>query len=892
MTRFAAVEALFDAVVGLPAATRERAIAEARVDADVRAEVRRLLAADARADDRVGQALDAAVGVAARAPQRLRIGAYRLLRELGSGGMGSVFLAERSLGGTRQQVALKLIRGLPTAQARHRLVRERELLAQLNHPNIARLLDGGEDEGQPWLVIEHVEGEPLLDWCARHGLNLARRLVLFERLCGAVQHAHQRLVVHRDIKPSNVVVRADGDPVLLDFGIGALLDDPEDATVATAFTPAYAAPEQRRGERATTAGDIHALGGLLRDLAAPVRAGAARGMRRDLDRVVARAMQAHPARRYASADALAADVARLRLGHPVHAAPDAVGYRARRFIARHPLGGLAAILALVVAITFVWRLAVERDRAIEQARRAEATRDLLLSVFDAAAPERLAGRTFGVRDLIALGRARLAEGSAERADLRAPLTATLARVHVALGDPAAALELLEPVRAGIAGDDREASLLRAEIDELLGRSYRDLDRVDESLAAYRRSLATREAFAASDPDPLATSLQQVGQAELEGGRAGVAEPLLARALALRSALVPADIVGVAETRRTLALVHLELGDVARARAEAATVEADLDAAVPATHPARIDALATHASILLRQGEFEAARERLERALVIARTALGETSTVTATLENRLADSLLGLGRFRDALAHNEAALRIQRAVRRDDPLAGAIAQADLGSAYATIGDYAHAHDLLATAVDAIARARPADDPETLRARSNLARVDSLRGDHATALAALAEVLERTRATRGADSERTAFELLRTAAAQVRAGRLDAAAASLDAVEPLFAGRLPADHPWRCDVHVQRGRIALARGDAARAEREFAIALDALATQPGLAYDLRLVAGVGRIEALAALDRKAEGRSAVLALAPIIERELLPQAVERRRFEAVRARLGP
>ncbi len=887
MARLDAVQALFDAVVALPAAARERALCEAHVDADVRAEVRRLLAHDSRRDDVIERALGRALDAAGSTARPGQVGPYRLLGELGSGGMGSVHLAERSLGGTRQRVALKLIRGLQTAQARHRLARERELLAQLNHPNIARLLDASDDGDQPYLAIEHVEGEPLLDWCARHTLPLASRLVLFERLCAAVQHAHQRLVVHRDIKPSNVVVRGDGDPVLLDFGIGALLDDPADAGITAAFTPAYAAPEQRRGGRATTASDLHALGGVLRDLG--VDASAPKRMRRDLGLVVAKAMHANPARRYASADALAADVARLRTGRPVHAAPDRAGYRLRRFVARHPLGSLAALAAVVVAAVFVWRLAIERDRAIEQARRAEATRDMLLSVFDAAAPDRTAGRTFSARDLIAFGRVRLAD--AGRGDLHAPLAATLARVHVALGDPQTALELLEPARDAIVGDDREDVLLRAQVDELLGRAYRDLDRVDDSLAAYRRSLAAREAFAASDPAPLATALQQAGQAELEAGRASAAEPLLVRALGLREALVPVDALAIAETRRTLALVHLELGEVARAREEAAQVERELVASLPAAHPALIDALAAHATILVHQGAYEDARERLERALGIARTTLGETSTITASLENRLAESLLGLGRFRDALAHNEAAFRIQRDVRDGDPVAGAIAQADLGSAYATIGDYAHARDLLAGAVDALAQARPTDDPEVLRARSNLARVDSLRGEHATALATLDDVLARTRATRGEEAERTAFELLRLAAARVRAGRFDEAAATLDAVEPRFAARLPADHPWRCDVHVQRGRIALTRGDATTALREFDLALDGLATQPGLAYDLRLIAGVGRLEALVALGRLDEARAGADALAPTIEGELLPAATERRRFEAVRLALA-
>ena len=201
-------------------------------------------------------------------PARERIGTYRLLSELGAGGMGTVFLAERELGDTRQRVALKLIRGFPTREARARLARERTLLAELNHPNIARLLDGGDSEdGQPYLVMEYVDGELLLAYCAKRALGVEARLALFVQLCRAVQHAHQHLIVHRDIKPANVLVREDGTPVLLDFGIGKLLDgtDP-DAAATRVFTPAYAAPEQVEGRHVTTATDVYALGCVLFEL--------------------------------------------------------------------------------------------------------------------------------------------------------------------------------------------------------------------------------------------------------------------------------------------------------------------------------------------------------------------------------------------------------------------------------------------------------------------------------------------------------------------------------------------------------------------------------------------------------------------------------------------------
>ena len=199
-----------------------------------------------------------------------RLGAYRLIEEIGSGGMGTVFLAERVDENFEQRVAIKVLRGIPTRDATERMRRERQILADLSHPYIARLLDGASTtDGQPYLVMDYVDGLPLNEFCRRHDWPLAARLRLMQKICGAVQYAHQRLVIHRDLKPANVLVRADGEPVLLDFGIAKLLGDTGGAAQQTGlpwFTPAYASPEQRNGERISTASDVYGLGRLLQEV--------------------------------------------------------------------------------------------------------------------------------------------------------------------------------------------------------------------------------------------------------------------------------------------------------------------------------------------------------------------------------------------------------------------------------------------------------------------------------------------------------------------------------------------------------------------------------------------------------------------------------------------------
>ncbi|MFZ2237110.1 MAG: serine/threonine-protein kinase, partial [Dokdonella sp.] len=192
-----------------------------------------------------------------------QLGPWRLLRLLGAGGMGEVWLGERTDDVVEQRVAIKRVR-VATHDVRERLLAERRVLARLEHPNIARFIDAGIDErGSPWLVLEYVEGEPITDWCARNQLSLPARLRLFGKVCAAVAHAHRHLVVHRDLKPANVLVNADGEPKLLDFGIAKLLDGSDEGDTVAALTPSYAAPEQLRGEPVSTATDVYALGLLL-----------------------------------------------------------------------------------------------------------------------------------------------------------------------------------------------------------------------------------------------------------------------------------------------------------------------------------------------------------------------------------------------------------------------------------------------------------------------------------------------------------------------------------------------------------------------------------------------------------------------------------------------------
>lgn len=337
-------------------------------------------------------------------------GPYIVRLLLGRGGMGSVWLAERDDGGFQQRVAIKLMASaLPSDEALQRFAQERQILAKLQHPNIARVLDGGAVEGAPWFAMDYVEGVALDEYAKRHALPIEEKLRLFCKVVNAVQFAHQNLVVHRDLKPSNILVDGGGDPHLLDFGVAKLLDEGIELTASRApLSMAYAAPEQIVGKTITTATDIYSLGVILYQLLSGSRpyknkgngtlalmqaitdtdpeppsratatqtAGESRRLKGDLDTIVLKCLSRDPTRRYASAAALAGDITRHIDGLPIDARPDSPGYRLGKFVRRHRLGttlAAAATLALLATTAISFHQA---QRAEDAARRASAERDV------------------------------------------------------------------------------------------------------------------------------------------------------------------------------------------------------------------------------------------------------------------------------------------------------------------------------------------------------------------------------------------------------------------------------------------------------------------------------------------------------------------------------------
>ncbi len=530
------IQELFELALELPEAQR-RAFVESRTeDPETRREVLELLAYDARGLTHVNEAVGAAaqqIAGPAALPAGTLIGPWRVRRVLGQGGMGAVYEVERADGAYQQTAALKRIRSdSASPDGLRRFLEERDILARLNHPNIARLLDGGTDSGgQPYLVMEAVDGLPITEYCERNRLSLRQKLTLFLDVCKGVQSAHARLVIHRDLKPSNIHVTHDGQVKLLDFGIAKLVDPTRAGATLTGMlvlTPEYASPEQVSGSDVSTASDVYSLGAVLFELLTGAKAhaltstspaeivrvvieseverpsAAAPGKDKahltgDLDTIVLAAMQKLPERRYASVDKLAEDIERYLTGRVVLARPDSFSYRAGKFLRRN---WIPVSAAAVVAISLVAAVAVSTIQARRAQRRFDEVRALANTfLFDFHDKIRdLPGSTSAREMVVATARKYLDNLAAEAGD-----------------DTQLQLELA-------AAYDRLGEVLGSQTSYSLGRT-------GEALSSYRRAFAIRQALERANPkDPaiqsaLIDSYNRLGDAEKLGGTLKAAMPL-------------------------------------------------------------------------------------------------------------------------------------------------------------------------------------------------------------------------------------------------------------------------------------------------------------------------------------------------------------------------------
>ena len=624
---------------------------------------------------RVLRQLDANVGSADTAPQAApasapdRLGPFRLVRVLGAGGMGEVWLGERDDGEVEQRVAVKRVRG-DNARFGERLREERRILARLEHPNIAHFIDAGLDAaGTPWLAMEYVDGVPITDWCQQQALDLPARLRLFLKVCAAVEHAHRHLVVHRDLKPSNILVSTEGEPKLLDFGIAKLLDATLAEATQTALTPAYAAPEQLRGGAISTATDVYALGlvlfRLLSGTLPETRTGenlaqvlarlddeeterpsrrAARGERTlpypagalagDLDAIVAQALRAEPARRYGSPAALADDIRRHLDAQPVLARAPTRWYRAGRFVRRHSLAvGFASLAALAlivgsavaldqaararVAATVAEREALRADREAElaraQAQRARAASGFVLSVFQQA-------------DLM-------------RRDARGAITLD---------------EAFEDALARIDREFDDQPMVAADLNDDFGEILASRGRFEEAEARFRRALHLAEDAHGPHSPVVAESLVNLSAVMAYRGQPLEGKAYIERAVDILVPLAADEPLALANARMSLANVRMQEGRPDEAIAEM-TAAMDLSRAHLPPNDQRLPvALFNLGASEFSVGRYADAQPHLDEAIRLTEALQGAESAALIPLIDFAMSNLDALGR------HAEGAAAAQR----------------------------------------------------------------------------------------------------------------------------------------------------------------------------------------------------------------------------------------
>jgi serine/threonine-protein kinase len=559
-----------------------------------------------------------------------QIGSYRILREIGRGGMGTVYLAERGDNQYQKRVAVKL---LPAWSARNersvrRFVDERQILAALDHPDIARLFDGGVTaDGLPWFAMEFVDGVPIDRYCKERDLTINRRLDLFCRVCAAVQYAHRNLVVHRDLKPANILVTAEGGVKLLDFGIAKLLgSDGIDAAASLTstgeriMTPMYASPEQLRGDPISTASDVYALGLLLNELltgrypyrlttrephevaraileqepehpSIGVPAKLARLLRGDLDTIVLTAMQQDPARRYGTAEQLEADVRRHLAGLPLAAHPETRLSRARKFVRRHRFGVTTATGVALLLVAFGVVSTIQSIRIRGQAARITIERDhaekvssFLAGLFRTSDPYAGASGTLTAREILDSGAVRIDRELADQPDARAQMLFEMGRAYFGLGVRDRARRFVE---TSLAIRRRAIPEERAEIartHDFLGEVLREQGELDAAEQAYRNALRVHRELMGPAHRDVARTLNGLASVLRAAGRFREADSVSREAVAIDEAAQRRNPLDLAESLDGLAQAVQERGDYAAAEPLYRRVLSLRQGALGATHP--------------------------------------------------------------------------------------------------------------------------------------------------------------------------------------------------------------------------------------------------------------------------------------------------------------------
>lgn len=900
---------LFHRMVELPENQRPRALAEAcGSDVRLRRDVEALLAADAAdgpldgppVPDRVTRPRPEDVDLQPGAA----IGPFRLIHELGRGGMGVVWLAERADGAFEHHVALKLIkRGLDTDDVLSRFRRERQILAHLAHPHIARLLDGGAtDDGRPWLAMEAVDGEPITAWCDARRLSIEDRLQLLVTACDTVGFAHRNLVVHRDLKPSNMLVTADSDLRLLDFGIAKLLgeDSDENATELGRgpLTPEYAAPEQLTGEPITTATDVYSLGIVLFELLVGVRPDTGNGRRPpsrlartvdaataerrattpdrlqrrlsgDLDAILLKALEPDPGRRYSSAEALAADLRRHLDGRPVHARRPTAAYRARRFILRHRLGVAASTALALSLIGGMISTAWQARLAARQAATAAAVKDFIIDIFQVSDPSQSLGERITARELLDRGAQRVESELADQPRVQSELELVVGDLYRRLGLYDAAEPLLVQARDRVHDLTGDASPEYADTLVALGLLRERQGRFDEADQLHRQALAIFERTAGQHSFEVSEILSA-----LAVDRSGLGDDAGAEALHRRTLELDRELHGEASQEVATDLDNLAMSLWKQERLDEAEIVVRRALAIQRQvlgpdHPDVYLSLHNLGLVLTTMARYPEAEEVLGEAVAGRRRVLGPDHPELANSLDALEAVRVQTGNFNEALKAGAEALAIRRRVLGPDHPDTATSVNSWAVLCYRLADLECAEQGFRDALDIFRRTVGEDSQGVATTINNLGVVVLIRGRLDEASQLLHEALDRRRRLANGPSAEVAQTLTALGRLELDRQRPTAAAGLLN--EALATSRevYPPRHPRLADVLVTSARLQMIESDSVAALTDIDEALSIRREVLGTDDPRTAQAEVVEAAVLAALGRTTEAESELAHAASIL-----------------------
>ena len=842
--RWERVQELFHGALALPESRRPAYLSEQSTDdPSLVAEVLELLAGDAQdfrlLDEGVAGVADSLLDRRSSFDGR-RIGPYRIIRLLGEGGMGVVYLAEHEE--LARQVAVKLLRDAGLSPARRALfTAEQRTLAQLTHPSIIRLYDADVTaDGTPFIVMEFVEGEPLTAYCERRGCNLQTRLQLFRSVCEAVQYAHEHAVIHRDLKPSNVLVRSDGTVSLLDFGIAKHLVDAaqpglQTRTTLRLMTPLYAAPEQLTGGVVGVQTDVYALGVILYQLLTgrtpfEVEDRTAAQLERmltgrpaprpstlgrthlsprvrphadahaaswgELDTLCLTAMHRDAAQRYGSVEALCRDLDHYERHEPLDARPDSFGYRARMFVGRHRVSVTSVALTLALALSlgafFTLRLQSAHNVALQQAARAQRMQSFVTSLIQGGDAE--AGPADSLRVITLLDR-----GAQEAAGLKA--------------DP----------------------VMQADMYETLGRLYQNLGRLERADALLSAALELRRAQWGPGHPQLISSLGALALLRLGQGKLPEAEALAREGLGLARAQ-PAPSPDLGRTLVILGRVQAEQGHYVQAIAtldEAVTLSS-----VPGASALDLSAsLRALAAAQYSAGHYDAARSLYERLLALDRTLHGANHPTVAEDLSSLGSIQQDLGYYGAAETFARDALTITTAYYGADHPKTAAGLTMLGRALLYQKNYEQAEDALLRALSIEERDFGPVHPSVADTLNELGNLASLRDDYAGAEARFLRVADIYRSIYGDRHYLVAIALSNVAYVKLNRKDYPAAESGFRDVVRRFTATLGVDNVNTGIAQIKLGRVLLKEGRFQEAEEHTHAGYDNLTRQanPGISF---------------------------------------------------------